>query len=500
VLPRCATESPHTNSGLSSSHYGKASCALGEKGTRYGSLWGDRVVRRRNVIMCKSPHRIVSALSILILVLSFSILDDARAQEDFVVTVGTNKVFQEYNIKEIYQQGSSAYAYSDGQTGTAQVSGSTLESRDAVATAGVHFSVAGADGGNFDGARISITFHYRIEASLVRSASSPYDACYGHAQAWLNTNVDGQVSPVDGADIDLYESCETPAPIEGTLTKSYPFTKDSGYIFLETKAHTGGMPDGYYTSFAKSEVTVSEIKVEFGPSLTVSGPRALVLYNPPRHSPAVKLTASGGTPPGGFYDWEILQGSDKVQFMHVGGSSGEEQYFRARAPSKDEDDVTIKVTYTVDSQIMEGFHSFTVQKPTSLYPTKSIDTLHKNPLGFLDAYTSTYYFYVMDQLGYPILIGEMPVREERKIVCRYPLMHKLDSANGRTTDGGFIIDDVGTGTWFTFPSIYPFGIPKGFYMTVQQKIHVGNIDVGTRCQIYYWDHALSVEGSCTKCR
>ncbi len=213
----------------------------------------------------RSSVKLIGRTIFMVAALFFCFLnfaDQARAQEDFIITVGENKEFQDFNISNTYQAGSSAIAYSDGRTGTAQVSGNSQELQDAVTTAGVGFRIEGADADNFPDATISITFNYTVKASLERLPSSPWKECYGHAHAWVNSIYNGVSEAVTEANIDLYQ-CVSPGPISNEKTLTYPLTKNSNSLFIEAKAHTGGLPDGYYTSYAIAEIYISRIVVNF---------------------------------------------------------------------------------------------------------------------------------------------------------------------------------------------------------------------------------------------
>ncbi len=236
-----------------------------------------------------------------------------------------------------------------------------------------------------------------------------------------------------------------------------------------------------------------EVKVVM-PSDTVeiTGSSNAVLYDPISESPAITLSARVNTL-GGVFLWEIVEGMDKINF--VGVPSGESVVMKGISPSMSPEDVVIKVTYVRDAHISEDTHRITVQAPISLF--KEFATINRiyNRLGRLAQYNTFFFFHVMDQFDSPILLDGMPWDEERQIVCRYRHVNKLDSGGGLTMEGGFIEDKVGTGDEFHGMR----GIPTDFFMTVQQKIYVGNLHVGDRCQVYYYDYADSIEGICGRC-
>jgi len=263
---------------------------------------------------------------------------------------------------------------------------------------------------------------------------------------------------------------------------------------LDPSSYTGQQYYGY--SYADwFGIAIHAITLQMPPlTVTIDGPPATVIYNPVHRSPKVTLRAQAD-PPGGEYDWEILEGEDKVRLL---GRNPHRRVVRIQgmAPSESKDDVVIKVTYRVDGQICSDTHNLTVQKPTCLKVLHVDDNIRRNRRGEVVYYKFTYWFQVADQLSpaYHIEVDDMQVREVKKVVSnnyprRFPMRERIILT--KTQNEGIFKDDLATHPWPPIGRFFLPSIPKDLFIEVDQDIYIAGWHVDQRRQTYYYDYAKS---------
>jgi len=72
--------------------------------------------------------------------------------------------------------------------------------------------------------------------------------------------------------------------------------------------------------------------------------------------------------PSGAYNWEISKGADKVEIM--GGDNDSQRILKPKNASIDENDIQIKVSYTIGDKTATKTHDLTVEVPEDLSMTK----------------------------------------------------------------------------------------------------------------------------------
>lgn len=265
-------------------------------------------------------------------------------------------------------------------------------------------------------------------------------------------------------------------------------------------------PDGEYPTMGLS---VALWVVPSGPMVEISEePEFVVQYQPIHKSPVETLTAQANQP-GGAYQWEIIQGQDKARLFP---EYGQETKIQVLAPSKERNDVIVKVTYhSPDGKTAEAFKTLTVKRPfgVSIVDWKLIG---KNYLGEIigtnNKITPYWYYYryeytmqVCDQFGDPIEKRGIPWNEERTYACR----EHPEKLTGRPEPRDKAeTDDLGQ-----FPDNLTFGYeitgkkepknPEDFLKKVQQVFKVGGhmlLDEGKFCQTYEKESAWSTPGEC----
>lgn len=295
----------------------------------------------------------------------------------------------------------------------------------------------------------------------------------------------GGITPGIGPVITTYTGTLDGNIINGDFSgyASWTYKDENGNLITETATWTGT----FTVIIEKPECNVKII-----------GSPAIVIYEPALSSPKVILDTITD-PPSGNYEWTILSGQDKVRF--VGNTNSESAVIQGIAPSEENNDVAIKVTYMIESQICEATHYITVQKPTLLkvldgYPKTEVQY---NNTGKIVDYTTTYGYQVMDQLNpaNPIY-AKMKATELIQIVCANQWYVYLTSIYFRsilTNDLGIFEDELQ-------PPLKRFGppIPVNLLCKYQQRIEVAGWPMDIRCLIYYYDHATSEEGICGKCK
>lgn len=220
------------------------------------------------------------------------------------------------------------------------------------------------------------------------------------------------------------------------------------------------------------------------PDLAVHLPATVLISRPISKSPYFQIDTTT-SPPGGSFKWEIIQGEDKIKFLSASeGKLADHIVIQGTAPSEVSSDVEIKVTYTVNSQSAQDSGYVLVQKPSALTIFEKTP-----PEPYYDGYTTDYAFQVMDQCGNPVTY-KMYVKEKRKKAgSNYKvrnILRPLKSGNDYTSWNGIIRDVLSL----------PWSVPDDFVFKVEQQVWVEGWDVGTRCQIYYSDDAVSIEGPC----
>jgi hypothetical protein len=221
-----------------------------------------------------------------------------------------------------------------------------------------------------------------------------------------------------------------------------------------------------------------------------------VLANPSTASEHITLKAEFfplkeyPTPPHGRYDWSIVSGDHKVEFMGFPGD-----YHRPSvgvqpiAASTSRNDVKIKVEFTGSVPSCEAYFYMTIVQPTSIrvvegYPTPT--EVFYNDQGRVVGYLVDYAFQVCDQFGEPIPVAGMQVREEMNVLSRTHRIISPRQFETYWTDGGGIWEEqLGTPRPLYTP------IPDNYLMEVEQKIQVEGWLVATRRQTYHHDYATS---------
>lgn len=434
------------------------------------------------------------------------------AQEDFIVTIGEDRVFTEFNYHEAWFENDpnnsepwpdQREACSEGNLASVSLSATPGHAGVARARTGVQFEW---NLGEFTWEEVrnwpievTIGFSYQISAYWVEDN--------GSANAFLGHNLIGFW--YDGIGYETGQSGSR----SNTVSETYPTTVEGLdglgrriILHANCQAHSiyevdeEGNPVGT-THSSSTDITINSIGIEFAeplPTVEIMGPPAIVIYNRVPSSPKVVLEALVD-PVGGDYEWQILLGQDKARF--VGNTHGESAAIKGIGPSEEKNDVVIKLTYTIGSQCAEAIHYITVQRPNFLevldgYP--QTERQYDDDGNVVD-YTTTYCYQVMDQLNPANPINaQMRVTEFLTVACAnvwYGYTHRpVYFRSVFTNDLGAVCDD------FT-PPLRRFGppIPVNLLIKSQQLIDVAGWLMDVRCLTYFYDYATSEEGICGEC-
>jgi len=274
---------------------------------------------------------------------------------------------------------------------------------------------------------------------------------------------------------------------------------DKIYILeAHSRAGTVAMPENPYF---KSRTASFSLTATIESTFEITGPEWTILYNLKnpkqrlQESPSVQLEATGG-PSGGEYLWEIVTGQDKAEI--VGANNERQIELRGTSPSVNVDDVMVKATYTVDSQVYEDTHIVIVRKPTTLIEYKRPKTRKFRDI--FQFYETTYYYTIHDQWGQRMAaaphephVPPIPFQERLKLRDKWPKWFPIGSlketeAYGETSR---TIEDS------LIPPRY-MPLPKDLRIRLKQELHVAGWLVSVRCITFYYDHAESVPGECSK--
>ena len=119
-----------------------------------------------------------------------------------------------------------------------------------------------------------------------------------------------------------------------------------------------------------------------------------------------QATAVGG-PSGGTYSWSVEPDPDGGYLDFVSGQNSDTVTFKGFAPSSNENDVRLKVTYTYNGHECTDTHSITVYGIATT-------TMHKGELKYdnqANRFTRNYYHQLKDQFGFFIDITGIPCDE-----------------------------------------------------------------------------------------
>jgi hypothetical protein len=418
---------------------------------------------------------------------------------DQVVTIGQNKTFSIYGVNiptetgidtpGTGEQGTPTIldANSDGRKATAHVLAQTYQDGFARATAGVDFTVApDGHGTRAMDATITMVLSYKVKVDF--QVPPPSAGGGGSADAYVYSILPGDQRTIDGAgfvhDSDTYQN-------DGTTIVTTEAVLQAGQrysVLAQVYAHAGAYIGGYGDSLAEVSITQVSIRFRQPPHVKVTVPPFLVLFNPSTWSPKDWLVAQAN-PPGGTYQWTIVNGQDKVRLLSV---TGDRVQVQALAPSGDWNDVTIKVTYTHGLQTGEATGQLTVRKPTSLRITKYRES-HWNPGWVYQVY---YLEQVYDHLNQPLDVEGLTVSENRTKICsNYPSTISFDSGSNTTNARGAFLDQLSLPV---LPLWKPY--PPDFVIKVQQLSFLGGWHLGTFCQTYGSTTATVQPGACGSCK
>jgi hypothetical protein len=265
-----------------------------------------------------------------------------------------------------------------------------------------------------------------------------------------------------------------------------------------TAEATGYVEAGNVDCSLRADGTATAYKV----SVDVIGPKEILIYKSVERSPTYTLYAVP-YPIGGTFKWEIVDGQEKIKFMK--NDDTDSVVVQGSAASQDPEDVLIKITYTIYSHSYEFFHKMTIQRPGRLVRIALIPDPKnppvKNKKGEIQRYHYLSKYQILDQLdgdGTMNPPDPMLVQEQRSL-CYTSVKKRWLTPNVNTLTyekrNDILIDGLG----FPEKGLYEPSIPRDFFVTVNQFIKVAGWEVGTWCQIYYYDHVDTKEGTCGGC-
>jgi len=266
---------------------------------------------------------------------------------------------------------------------------------------------------------------------------------------------------------------------------THPFNRVDWYTVKLTVTDEGGLTN----SITKS--------IDVRPSVTIDGPKSIVVASNSKNSPPAIFTATVN-PPGGSYSWGVIHGQEKVTGNQKGKKS-DTYTLTANSESSSPNDVAIKVVYTYKTHINEATYDLTVQKPSylDLYAIE-ISPPNYNKKNEFIGYETVYSLQVMDQWHQdPILVKGMRFTESVNLVYSndpWILKHRgvEQGRPGRTNNIG-VFDDV----LAPFPqSLNRPTLPINARSYAEQKTTVLGWQMPIRCQIHTYSGSISQEGAC----
>jgi PKD repeat protein len=234
------------------------------------------------------------------------------------------------------------------------------------------------------------------------------------------------------------------------------------------------------------------------PTVQITGDNTLLvsnMYNSKKSSPTITLKAKV-KPSGGTYQWEVVNGQDKVNI--IGSTTSSKITVQGISPSGNPNDVTIKVAYTVNGQTVTTTTDLTVLRAADISVTAGFPKIKKwtNVFGNLYDYKMTYNYQVIDQFGSPIHVNGLDVTEDWQLVStNYPKFWVGDTFY--TTSIKTVTYNGNKGTFYdelkpalNLPQRLHGSIPQDLHTRILQRIIVDGWEVQTGYLDYYYDHAL----------
>lgn len=320
-----------------------------------------------------------------------------------------------------------------------------------------------------------------------------------------------QVSFFSGSGLPIPNTSQGLTAI-GLNAGAFPGTMFSSIAFpTNLDIFASAIGAGAPTQFA--EVSASPVPE---PSTQIQGEEKTWVYpkeTGKQKNPELILTAVG-SPPGGSFTWEIVQGTDIVKIVEV-STDGTNATLKGLRPSNNPQDVKVKVTYSVNSQDVLDTHSVTVVRPRylcscnmtvqpimcGLLPAdedKGVTITQNDDPNLAHRFETTYTYIIADQFGSPIVTDDFNapplVASEvlKKFKSNYsagdgcPISPHTIKTQANVSNG--ILQDV-----FSRDCVFLPSNPPDIVTTAEQKIKVNSWIVSLRDITYFFDHAISQE-------